>query len=66
MDIPHQGKSTSVKHRSVDISEMYLSASPTEVWELLSGNNKKIEPTLPSRYDYGIVLYAVDEDFCKK
>ena len=39
----------------------------TEVWELENGNNKTIEPTLPdSAYAYGIALYVVEKDFCKK
>ena len=39
----------------------------TEVWELDNGTNKTIEPTLPNGYYiYGIALYVVDKDFCKK
>ena len=39
----------------------------TEVWEVENGNNKIIEPTLPDgRYDWGVALYVVDKDFCKK
>merc|ERR1719197_165069 len=39
----------------------------TEVWKLENGNNKTIEPTLPDNdYRFGIALYVVDKDFCKK
>ena len=40
----------------------------TEVWELENGNNKISEPTLPYffSYLYGMALYIVDKDFCKK
>ena len=39
----------------------------TEVWDLKNGTNKIIEPRLPDdRYVYGIALYVVDKDFCKK
>ena len=39
----------------------------TEVWELENGTNKIIEPTLPdNHYAFGIALYVVDKDFCKK
>ena len=39
----------------------------TEVWELENGNNKLIEPTLPDwHYTWGIALYVVEKDFCKK
>ena len=37
----------------------------TEVWELDNGTNKIIEPTLSDVF-YGIALYVVDKDFCKK
>ena len=39
----------------------------TEIWELEIGTNKIIEPTLPDdHYAWGIALYVVDKDFCKK
>ena len=39
----------------------------TEVWELENGNNKTIEPTLPNDdYAFGIALFVVEKDFCKK
>ena len=39
----------------------------TEVWELENGNNNIIQPTLPDAdYMYGIALYIVEKDFCKK
>ena len=39
----------------------------TEVWELENGNNKLIEPYfLDGTYAWGIGLYLVDNDFCKK
>ena len=42
-------------------------SAETEVWELSNGNNKVINPTLPStHYRYGIGIYAVDFDFCRK
>ena len=44
-----------------------LSTLVTEVWELENGNNTIIAPTLPDgHYNYGIALYVVDKDFCKK
>ena len=36
----------------------------TEVWELENGNNQIIQPTLD--YAFGIALYVVEKDFCKK
>ena len=39
----------------------------TEVWEFENGNNKIIQPTLPvDTYVYGIALYVVEKNFCKK
>ena len=39
----------------------------TEVWEFENGNNKIIQPTLPDDdYAFGIALYVVEKDFCKK
>ena len=39
----------------------------TEVWELENGNNRFIGPYFPDReYAWGIALYLVDKDFCKK
>jgi len=39
----------------------------TEVWELENGNDKLIQPTLTDHdYAWGIALYAVEKDFCKK
>ena len=39
----------------------------TEVWELSNGNNKVINPTLPTGdYAKGIGIYAVDFDYCRK
>ena len=39
----------------------------TDVFELENGNGKIIHPTLPDNdYAYGIALYAVEKDFCKK
>ena len=45
----------------------FFSPLVTEVWELENGNNDIIQPTLPSAdYIYGIALYIVEKDFCKK
>ena len=41
----------------------FFFSKETEVWELESGDNKVITPTL-SDYKYGIGLYAVDFNFC--
>ena len=39
----------------------------TEVWELSNGNNKVINPTLSAgHYAYGIGIYAVHFDYCRK
>ena len=43
-------------------SDFFLSFE-TEVWELESGDNKVISPTLTNYYD-GIGLYAVNFNFC--
>ena len=43
-------------------SDLFLSFE-TEVWELESGDNKVISPTLTNYY-VGIGLYAVDFNFC--
>ena len=46
--------------------ESLFSPLATEVWELESGNNKLIQPTLPDDdYGFGIALVVVDKDFCK-
>jgi len=47
--------------------ESFFSPLFTEVWKLENGNNKIIQPFLPDEvYAYGIALYVVDKDFCKK
>ena len=39
----------------------------TEIWELENGINKISEPSLPFfPHYYGMALYIVDKDFCKK
>ena len=46
---------------------MYLLSAETEVWELETGNNKIISPTLPDgKYLSEIGIYAVDFNFCSK
>ena len=37
----------------------------TEVWELEIENQKVVDPTLTD-YRWGIVLYPVNQTFCKK
>ena len=50
-----------------NLSLTLFSPFVTEVWELENGNNKIIQPTLPDGdYRYGIALYVVEKDFCKK
>ena len=43
----------------------FFSDKETEIWNVIDGNNKIINPTLPD-YDYawGIGLYLVPYDFC--
>ena len=42
-----------------------LSDAETEIWELENGNNKLIDPVLPTnQYAIGIGLYPVDFSFC--
>jgi len=39
----------------------------TEVWTMANGENKTITPLLPHmHYTYGIALYVVDFNFCRK
>ena len=45
---------------------MIFSAS-TEIWQLENGESKIVNPTLTNGdYIYGIGLFAVDFNFCKK
>ena len=50
-----------------DIDSDFFLSIETEVWELESGNNKIIKPTLGGRVSVhsGIGLYAVDFNFCR-
>ena len=42
-----------------------FSDAETEIWELENGNNKLIDPVLPTnQYAIGIGLYPVDFSFC--
>ena len=44
-----------------------FSDAVTEVWELADENNKVIAPSLPyNKYKFGIALFPVNSDFCKK
>ena len=39
----------------------------TEVWDLINADHKVINPSLPKNsYYYGIGLYLVDLEYCKK
>ena len=52
---------------SVQKFNLYFRDAVTEVWELADENNKVISPSLPyNRYYYGIALFPVNSDFCKK
>ena len=45
----------------------FQSDAETEVWTMVNGSNKTIKPSLQHmHYTYGIALYAVDFDFCRK
>ena len=47
--------------------QLYFSDATSEVWEFGDENNKVISPSLPYRkYFYGIALFPVNADFCKK
>ena len=48
------------------INTYFNFSAETEVWELANGNNKVINPTLSNNYRYGIGIYAVDFDYCRK
>ena len=51
----------------IDSQFLYLLSVETEVLELGTGNNMIISPTLlAKKYFYGIGLYAVDFNFCRK
>ena len=48
-------------------NNIFLSYLDTEIWEFEAGNNNVIDPSLPDwDYAYGIALFVVDADFCKK
>ena len=65
MQLHTKSSFTSFLDHFIEIS--LFSSLVTEVWELENGNNKTIEPTLPNDdYAYGIALYIVEKDFCKK
>ena len=69
LKISHRSQNlTLLKPKSqIDSQFMYLLSVETEVLELETGNNMIISPTLlAGRYFYGIGLYAVDFDFCRK
>ena len=42
-----------------------LREAETEVWDLENDTMEMITPELKN-YEYGIALYVVDSDFCKK
>ena len=45
----------------------FQSDAETEVWTMVNESNKTIKPSLQHmHYTYGIALYAVDFDFCRK
>ena len=42
-------------------------SAPTEIWQLQNGESKIVNPILiTGNYIYGIGLFAVDFNFCKK
>ena len=52
--------------KSILIIKIFFSAE-TEVWEFETGTNNIIGATLENNYyAYGIGLYAVNFDFCRK
>ena len=49
------------------LNQSEFSEAVTEVWELVDENNKVITPSLANgQYAYGIALFPVNSDFCKK
>ena len=42
-----------------------LREAETEIWDLENDKMEMITPELKN-YEYGIALYVVDSDFCKK
>ena len=45
----------------------FVFSAETEVWQLSNGNNKVINPTLPSgHFGVGIGIYPVNFDYCRK
>ena len=49
------------------VGQFSILSAETEVWELENGKNEIIEPTLATgTHAYGIGLYAVDFDYCRK
>ena len=57
-----------VQHKILDHNPWkYFSDAITEVWELVDKNNAVINPSLPHyHYYYGVALFPVNVDFCKK
>ena len=46
---------------------MKFSDVETEVWKMTNGENKTIAPSLPHmNYTYGVALYPVNFNFCRK
>ena len=66
----HQGKShietAAIKNGAFKKISNWFSDAETEIWELENGNNKLIDPVLPTnQYAIGIGLYPVDYSFCQ-
>ena len=64
------GYTANRRYKFLIFSEFFLffqSDAETEVWTMVNGSNKTIKPSLQHmHYTYGIALYAVDFDFCRK
>ena len=51
-----------MRHKTLSFRDLV-----TEVFEFEYGNSKIINPTLQNNYDsWGIALYEVNADFCRK
>ena len=60
-------------HDELDVKSIVFLIQPqfsdavSEVWDLADEKNKVIAPSLPRfHYSYGIALFPVNSDFCRK
>ena len=67
VDIVKTGQMIACKFQFLYEVVMKFYSVETEVLDLATENSKIISPTLPAgEYIYGIGIYAVDFDFCRK